>query len=79
LHTITGDNNKEFAEHERIAQELDFDFFFAIPYAAWERSSNENMNGLIRQYIPKIESSLLSPVMSWKRSYQTQQSSKKMP
>jgi IS30 family transposase len=53
LHTITGDNGKEFAEHERIAQELDADFFFAHPYAAWERGANENMNGLVRQYIPK--------------------------
>jgi IS30 family transposase len=53
LHTITGDNGKEFAEHERIAQELGIDFFFAHPYAAWERGANENMNGLVRQYIPK--------------------------
>jgi IS30 family transposase len=53
LYTLTGDNGKEFAEHERIAQELGIDFFFAHPYAAWERGSNENMNGLIRQYIPK--------------------------
>jgi IS30 family transposase len=52
-HTITGDNGKEFAEHERIAHDLEADFFFAHPYAAWERGANENMNGLIRQYIPK--------------------------
>ena len=52
-HTITGDNGKEFAEHERIAKELEIDFFFAHPYAAWERGANENMNGLVRQYIPK--------------------------
>jgi len=52
-HTITADNGKEFAEHERIAHELEIDFFFAHPYAAWERGSNENMNGLIRQYFPK--------------------------
>ena len=52
-HTITADNGKEFAEHERIAHQLEIDFFFAHPYAAWERGSNENMNGLIRQYFPK--------------------------
>jgi IS30 family transposase len=52
-HTITGDNGKEFAEHERIAIDLGVDFFFAHPYAAWERGANENMNGLVRQYIPK--------------------------
>jgi IS30 family transposase len=53
LYTITGDNGKEFAEHERIAEDLGVDFFFAHPYAAWERGANENMNGLVRQYIPK--------------------------
>jgi len=53
LHTITADNGKEFAEHERVAQALQADFFFAHPYAAWERGANENMNGLVRQYIPK--------------------------
>jgi IS30 family transposase len=52
-HTITGDNGKEFAAHERMAQDLGIDFFFAHPYAAWERGANENMNGLVRQYIPK--------------------------
>ena len=53
LHTLTADNGKEFADHERIAQALQADFYFAHPYAAWERGANENMNGLIRQYIPK--------------------------
>jgi IS30 family transposase len=53
LFTITGDNGKEFADHERIAQELKTDFFFAHPFTAWERGANENMNGLVRQYIPK--------------------------
>jgi IS30 family transposase len=53
LYTITGDNGKEFAEHQRIASKLKIDFFFAHPYSAWERGANENMNGLVRQYIPK--------------------------
>lgn len=53
LHTLTADNGKEFAEHERIAKELQADFFFAHPFSAWERGANENMIGLIRQYIPK--------------------------
>ena len=53
LHTITADNGKEFAEHERVEHELQVDFFFAHPNAAWERGANENMNGLVRQYIPK--------------------------
>ena len=53
LHTITSDNGKEFAAHQRIAQQLNIDFYFAKPYHSWERGSNENLNGLIRQYIPK--------------------------
>jgi IS30 family transposase len=55
LLTLTADNGKEFADHERIAHDLQADFFFAHPYAAWERGANENMNGLIRQYIPKTK------------------------
>jgi IS30 family transposase len=53
VHTLTADNGKEFAEHEKIACDLDTDFFFAHPYSAWERGANENMNGLLRQYFPK--------------------------
>jgi IS30 family transposase len=53
LQTITADNGKEFAEHEKISQALGIDFYFAKPYHSWERGANENLNGLIRQYIPK--------------------------
>ncbi|MBI4740849.1 MAG: IS30 family transposase, partial [Betaproteobacteria bacterium] len=53
VRTLTTDNGKEFAQHERIAKTLDADFFFAHPYASWERGANENMNGLIRQFFPK--------------------------
>lgn len=53
LNTITADNGKEFAAHQTISQKLDVDFFFAHPYASWERGTNENTNGLIRQYLPK--------------------------
>lgn len=53
VHTLTTDNGKEFAQHARIAEELHADFFFAHPYASWERGANENMNGLIRQFFPK--------------------------
>jgi DNA-binding transcriptional MerR regulator len=53
VHTLTTDNGKEFAQHERIARTLGADFFFAHPYASWERGANENMNGLIRQFFPK--------------------------
>jgi len=53
VHTITSDNGREFAGHEEISKQLDADFYFAHPYASWERGTNENINGLIRQYFPK--------------------------
>lgn len=53
VHTLTSDNGKEFAHHAAIADALDADFYFAHPYASWERGLNENTNGLIRQYFPK--------------------------
>lgn len=51
--TLTADNGKEFAAHEGIAKTLQASFYFAHPYASWERGLNENTNGLIRQYFPK--------------------------
>ena len=59
VHTITSDNGKEFAGHVQIAEALQADFYFAHPYAAWERGANENANGLIRQYFPKNSDFLL--------------------
>jgi len=52
-HTLTSDHGKEFAGHEQIAEMLHLKFYFAHPYAAWERGTNENTNGLLRQYFPK--------------------------
>jgi IS30 family transposase len=51
--TITVDNGKEFASHQKIARALAAAVYFAHPYHAWERGLNENTNGLIRQYFPK--------------------------
>ena len=53
VHTLTSDHGKEFADHEQIAETLQLKFYFAHPYAAWERGTNENTNGLLRQYFPK--------------------------
>ena len=53
VHTITYDNGLEFAEHQKMAQTLSANIYFAHPYASWERGLNENTNGLIRQYLPK--------------------------
>ena len=51
--TITYDNGREFTDHERMAKELNADIYFAHPYSSWERGTNENTNGLIRQFFPK--------------------------
>lgn len=51
--TITFDNGLEFSNHQTIASALNADVYFAHPYASWERGTNENTNGLIRQYFPK--------------------------
>lgn len=52
-HTATFDNGKEFADHRRMAQATNLDIYFARPYHAWERGSNESFNGLLRQFFPK--------------------------
>ncbi len=51
--TITFDNGKEFAHHRVIDRALSSTTYFADPFASWQRGSNENLNGLLRQYIPK--------------------------
>lgn len=56
VHTLTYDNGKEFAYHQRVSDELEAKGFFAHPYHSWERGLNENTNGLIRQYLPKGKS-----------------------
>jgi len=52
-HTITYDNGVQFAEHETLARDLFMDVYFAFPYHSWERGTNENTNGLLRQFFPK--------------------------
>ena len=51
--TVTADNGTEFHDYQRIEERTGVTFYFARPYHSWERGSNENANGLIRQYLPK--------------------------
>ena len=51
--TLTYDNGKEFSRHAEIDKALGSTGYFARPFASWERGSNENFNGLLRQYVPK--------------------------
>ena len=54
--TLTFDNGKEFCEHSKIDEALGSTSYFARPFASWERGSNENFNGVMRQYVPKKRS-----------------------
>ena len=51
--TITADNGTEFHDYESVERSIPVKFYFATPYHSWERGTNENLNGLLRQYLPK--------------------------
>ncbi len=53
VRTITADNGTEFHGYAAIEHATRARFYFATPHHAWERGTNENTNGLIRQYLPK--------------------------
>jgi len=56
VQTITVDNGTEFHDYARLERATATRFYFATPHHAWERGTNENTNGLIRQYLPKRQS-----------------------
>jgi len=56
VRTITVDNGTEFHGYAAIEQATAAEFYFATPHHAWERGTNENTNGLLRQYLPKRQS-----------------------
>src|SRR5664280_174593 len=51
--TLTLDNGKEFSRFKEIETKTGLTVYFADPYAAWQRGTNENTNGLLRFYFPK--------------------------
>ncbi len=56
VRTITVDNGTEFHEYTALERATATRFYFATPHHAWERGTNENTNGLLRQYLPKRQS-----------------------
>lgn len=60
--TITLDNGIEFSDWEHFEKKSGMTIYFAYPYHAWERGTNENTNGLLRQYFPKsLDFNLITP------------------
>lgn len=51
--TITTDNGKEFAKWEEMEKAIGCQIYFADPYCAWQKGTNENLNGLLREFYPK--------------------------
>ena len=53
VYSITPDRGKEFSKHAHITKTTGFEFYFPLPHHPWQRGTNENTNGLLREYFPK--------------------------
>lgn len=64
VHTITPDGGGEFAKHQEITDHLKATIYFPPPRQSWQKGSNENTNGLLREYFPKA-----SNINHWDNQY----------
>ena len=53
LKSLTYDQGKEMSQHKILAKNLEIDVYFCDPHSPWQRGTNENTNGIIREYLPK--------------------------
>jgi IS30 family transposase len=71
VRTITVDNGTEFHEYAALERATGTAFYFATPHHAWERGTNENTHGLVRQYLPKRQSMAHPSARAWPTSPNT--------
>jgi len=71
LDAVAKDRGLELAAHKKLAIATRRKVYFADPHAPWQRGSNENSNGLLRQYFPKrMDPSTVTPERSWQVAQQ---------
>ena len=67
--SMTFDQGSEMRNYKLLTKNTGVDVYFAHPHAPWERGISENTNGLLRQYLPKAQTSPCSPRISWTISH----------